>query len=140
MPIAVLLLAIAAGTDANLDILAQSKAGKMLCSNPDVASRTCLAIAAYKVFTDGSVFESTEVLLAPTRSLTLSMSVKADVDGNTVCGTMTEAAFQNAKVRMGGEDLPPDRNLLALNRLKVNLGPLFGKKPATRFVWKEVPS
>jgi hypothetical protein len=128
MFITVLLLAFAADSDARLDWLAQSKAGKALCSNPDEASKTCSSIASYKIAPDGSAMEISEVLLAPNQALTLVMSVTAEVEGNSSCGTLTEANLGRAKVRMGGEDFPPDRNSLALNRLKVNLQPFFGKK------------
>jgi hypothetical protein len=125
---ALLLLASAANNQSSVDVLAQFEAGKVLCTNPDTSAKACSAIAAYNISADGSVIETTELLLRPDQPITLTMSIRAEIDGGSICGTMTLDALRQARVRLNGEPLPPDRNALVLERLEASLAPLAGKK------------
>jgi hypothetical protein len=127
MMLAILLILAGGDIQANTDVLAQSKAGKVLCANPDVVKKRCSSIAAYSA-TAGSVVETTEVLLTPAEPLTLTMSIGTQVSGGSICGVMTLDDLRRGQVRLNGEALPADRNALVLERLEASMGPLAGKK------------
>lgn len=117
-----------AGVQGEVDVLAQSKSGKVLCSNPEASSRRCSSIASYTTSPDGAIIETTEVLLAPDRAITLTMSIGTQVAGGSICGLMTSEDLRRGQVRVDGEALPPDRNALALERLEASMGSLVGKR------------
>ena len=125
---AVLLILAGANVQADVDILAQSKSGKMLCANPDAATKSCSSITSFKVSANGSVIETTEVLLTPEQSITLTMSIATEVAGGSNCGVMTLDDLRGGQVRANGEALPPDRNALVLERLETSMGSLAGQK------------
>lgn len=125
---AVFLIVAGANVQADVDILAQSKSGKMLCVNPDASTKTCSSITSFKVFADGSVTETTEVLLTPDQPITLTMSIATEVAGGSNCGVMTLDDLRRGQVRANGEALPSDRNALVLERLERSMGSLAGKK------------
>ena len=117
-----------AGVPSDVDILAQIRRGNLLCVNPDMPSKTCSSTAAYAVSADGSVIETSEVLLSPDQPLTLEMSVNAEIEKGTSCGVMTMADLQKAQVRMNGEVLQPDRHAIVLKKLSEKLAPMAGQR------------
>lgn len=128
MIIAAFLILAGASVQADIDVLAQSKSGKVLCSNPDAATKTCSSIASYNASADGSVIETTEVLLTPDQPITLTMSIGTEVAGGSICGVMTLDDLRRGQVRANGEALQPDRNALVLERLETSMGSLAGKR------------
>lgn len=113
---------------ADIDVLAQAKSGKMVCVNPDAATKTCSSISSYSVSADGSVIETTEVLLAPDQPLTLTMSIRTKVDGGLICGVMTLEDLKHGVVRMNDDAIPSDRNADFLQRLEASMGSLTGRE------------
>ncbi|MBV2146841.1 hypothetical protein KRZ98_00860 [Sphingobium sp. AS12] len=126
--IALFLFAAVAANQTETDVTAQSKAGMLLCSNPDVATKTCSTIATYSVVEGGASIETAEILLSADQPVTLEMSAPVKIEGGTICGQLTEAALVNAKVRLNGALLPADRNSAALNSLLPKLRPLVGRQ------------
>src|SRR5215210_3253809 len=105
----------------------------MLCSNPDAGTKSCSSMSSYNPSDDGSVIETTEILLTPAPPLTLTMSIATQVAGGSICGVMTLDDLRRGQVRMNGEAIPPDRNALVLERLEASMGALAGKKFAMPF-------
>lgn len=126
--ISLLLLAGAVAGVSDIDVVANSKAGMKLCSNPDAATKTCSTIASYAAADDGSFVETGEVLLAADQPITLQTAIPVTIDGDSICGQLTDAALAGAKVRVGGAQLPPDRHAMALASLTAKLKPLVGRK------------
>ena len=121
------LLAASSGPAAT-DVLAQSKSGKMMCVNPDPATKTCSSILFYKSQCDGSLLETGEVLIAPDQSLTLEMSSIVKSQGGAICGAVGLADMQKGRLRMDGTLFPPDSNQAALNKLIERLKPMAGRE------------
>jgi hypothetical protein len=123
-------LILAAGTPVSSDtaILAQLSAGKMLCSNPDAATKTCSAIASYAAGKNGAFVETSEVLLPVGQPLTLQLSVAAQVKGSTICAVMNEADLQKGVVRINGSPLPLEQNVAVLSKLIEKLKPMAGRE------------
>lgn len=128
MIIAVLLSLAAPLIQADVDILARSESGKVLCSNPDAATKSCSSITSFNISADGSVSETTEVLLTKDQTLTLTMTIATQVTAGCICGTMTLDDLRRGQVRMGGQAIPVDRNTLVLERLEQSMAPLAGKR------------
>lgn len=127
MIIASLMLA-AATAPSDTAVLAQLRAGKMLCSNPDPATKTCSAIASYAAAKNGAYVETSEILLPAGQPLTLELSAVAQVKGSEICGVMSEADLAKGVVRINGSPLPPDRNAAVLNKLSEKLKPMVGRQ------------
>lgn len=126
--ISAIVLMLAGAAVADLDILAQSKSGKLICVNPDLATKTCSSVSSYSVSDDGSVIETTEVLLTPDQPLTLTMSIETKIDGSSICGVMKLEDLKRGIVRMNGAAIPPDRSALVLQRLEASMGSLAGRE------------
>ena len=128
MFLAILLLAAASSGPSGTDVLAQVQLGKMLCANPDPATRTCSSIVSYTPGKNGTFVETGEVLISPNQPITLEMSSVVQVEGGAFCGTVEFADMQKGKLRMNGTLLPSDRNEAALSKLLEKLKPMAGRK------------
>jgi len=126
--IALLLLAGAAASSSETSILAQLSAGKMLCSNPDPATKTCSAISSYVHGENDSFVETSEILLPAPQPLTLQLSAAARIKGSTICGIMSEADLQKGLVRVNGSLLQPEQNARAMGTLIEKLRPMAGRQ------------
>lgn len=125
--VAVLLAAASLGSP-DTGVRTQVDAGKMLCSNPDEASKTCSAIASYARTPDGSFIETTQLVLPAAQPLTLQLSARAEIKGSLVCGVLSEADLKNGVVRIDGAALPADQNAAALNKLAERLRPMVDRQ------------
>jgi len=124
----VILALAGANVQADLDVLGQSKSGKVLCANPDAATKSCSSISSYNTSADGSVIETTEVLLTPDQPLTLTMSIGTKVADGSICGVMTLEDLKRGQVKLDGDAIPADRNALVLKRLEASMGSLAGRE------------
>lgn len=125
----ILLLALAsAASPPETDMLAQFKAGRMLCSNPDSNTKTCSTIDRLTLRADGVMIDTGETLLALDKPVTLEVASVAHFEAGALCGTMDVADLRNGIVRADGVPLPADRNALALEKLTAALQPLAGRK------------
>lgn len=124
------LLALAAATNgpSATDIPTQMRLGKVLCANPDLATKTCSSIISYTPGKNGDIVETGEVLISPNQPVTLEMSSIVRIEGSTVCGTVEFADMQKGRLRMNGTLLPQDRNEAALSKLLEKLKPMAGRK------------
>ena len=127
MMILFLLAAVATGSS-DAAIQPQLTSGKMLCSNPDEASKTCSSIASYAAGKDGTLTETSELLLPAPQPLTLELSASVEVKGSVICGTMTETDLKKGRVRINGSLLPPDQNAAAMSKLSERLKPMVGRE------------
>ena len=123
-----LLLLMSGSAIAENDIMAQIRANKALCSNPDEAAKTCSTIASYARADDGVLTETAEILISPNQPITLEMSSVVNVDGAVNCGALTLAEMQKGRIRLNGTLLPPERNEAALKALLEKLAPMADRK------------
>ncbi len=128
MIVAALMLAATAPAAADTAIYDQSTAGKLLCSNPDAATKTCSAISSYVSGKNGTFVETSEVLLPAARPITLELRLPAQIKGSVICGVMGEADLRKGRVRIDGSPLPPAQNAAALGKLVEKLKPMFGRQ------------
>jgi hypothetical protein len=123
------LLILASGsTVLGTDIMAQVRANRVLCSNPDESTKTCSTIASYTRAENGVFTETAELLISPNQPITLEMSSTVKVDGAVNCGALTLPEMQKGRLRLNGTLLSADRNEAALRGILEKLAPMAGQK------------
>jgi hypothetical protein len=122
-----LMLLLAAG-QATPDPLAQARAGKLQCVQPNKEKKTCLAIGSYTVKPDGSYESAVTVLINPAPAMTMETRSKGKVENGQVCGVILKEDYDAAKLTMGGA--PMDETMAAGVRTQIGsvLAPMVGKK------------
>jgi hypothetical protein len=122
------LMAAMSSTPPETDVLAQMQAGKVLCSNPDIATKTCSTIDTFSRSADGSIIDVGEALISPDQPITLEVASTVQIQNGTICGTLALSDLETAQVRVNGAPLPPERNAAVMNKLAEKLMPLAGRK------------
>lgn len=122
------ILAAGVGAAAETDVLAQIRAGKVLCANPDQPTRTCTSMDVFAPSADDVFIDTGEVLISPGQALTLEISSKVRVENGAICGVMEMADLKNGTVRVNGALLPPARNAQAIGKIALQLKPLAGRR------------
>lgn len=124
----VLLALAASGSMAETDMEAQLRSGKMLCSDPNVAQKTCSNIDRLDVAADGSLINTGEKLLSPSQAITMEVKSLAHFENGAMCGSLDLADLDKGTIRVGGHPLPADRNAAALEKLATLFKPMAGMK------------
>lgn len=122
------MLAAASAYLSDSDILANIQGGRVICTNPDDASHTCSTISSYEVRADGSLLETSELLIAPAQGVTLTVKARITLKDGAVCGTMLKSDLDEGRVKVGGQPIPDDRNKLTLAKLEPVFASLYGKE------------
>ena len=123
-----LLLATSSLTGMGTDFTTEIRTGKMLCSNPDMNTKTCTAIATFNIGEDGTATETTELLMSPNPPITLEMSVPVEIQGSVNCGKLTIPQMQKGRLRIDGTLLPADQNKEAMAKIIEKLGFMADKR------------
>lgn len=123
-----LILAAATPTASDTVVLTQLNAGKMLCLDPDTATKTCSEISSYAAGKGGAFVESSEFHLRLRQPLTFELSNVVQITGPFICGVLSEAGLQQGRIRIRGSLLPPDRNALILGKLIEHWKPMIGRQ------------
>lgn len=110
------------------DVMANVEAGRMICSNPDEASKSCTTISHYEVQKDGSLLETSEILLSPVHAMTLEVKARVTLKNGAICGALLQSDLAQGIVRVGGNPVPDDKNKALLAKLDEQFAPLFGRQ------------
>ena len=116
-----------AAVPTELDVLANFKAGKMICSNPDDAAKTCTAIARYEIAADGTLAETTELLLSPQQPITVTLTVRSRVENGAICGSLQNESFETGQIKRNAAPLPAEQNAAAMANIKEKLSSMVGR-------------
>ena len=127
MLLAVVLSIASTGSVSTTDVLAQVRAGKLLCVNPDEKSKTCSTIDTFVISENGKVIDGSELLISADRQMTVEVSSVVHVEYATICGSIELTDLQGGQVRLDGRLLPPDRNAAVLSVFVERLRPLAGR-------------
>lgn len=128
MLISLLILSAAVAPADETDAWVQLRAGRMVCSNPNEARKTCSAISRYEIVDGAELRETSEVLLSPKQPMTLQMSVKARLQKGAICGALALADLEKGIVRVNGTPLDAQKNAQAMANLTEKLAPLAGRE------------
>ena len=110
------------------DLMTEIRAGKLLCSNPDLSTKTCSAITIFSLGQDGNINETTEILITPNPPVTVEMSAPSQIQGSVNCTMLTLRQMQDGKVRVNGAPLPSDQNEKVLSKIMEVMGPMADKR------------
>jgi hypothetical protein len=110
------------------DVLGNIKAGRMLCSYPDVETKTCTTIDNYALTAEGKLTNTGETIISESPLMTLAVTSVVQIENGAMCGLATKADLLNAKVRLNGTLLPPDRNAAMVAKLAGKYASMMGKK------------
>lgn len=97
------LLILAAATPQAADPLAHARAGMVQCVMPNDTAKKCMGITTYKINADGSFESSTQLLIAPTPLITMTVVSTGAVKDGGLCGPVHKADFDAAKIEMDGQ-------------------------------------
>ncbi|MCJ2181307.1 hypothetical protein MTR62_01080 [Novosphingobium sp. 1949] len=102
----------------DLDIAGQVAKGKVLCTNPDVASRTCTTIDRQAPAGPGRFTDTGEVLIPAAKAITLETRSAMTLEGaNQLCGQIRREDLLQGTLRVEGVALEPEPNAAALAHL-----------------------
>lgn len=113
MPLLLLLLALPVNSID--DPLAPARQGQLQCHSPDVARKTCAALAGYTFEADGGILNQAEVLLNPSPAIVMHNEMRVFIREGAVCGDMSDLA--KARFTIGGQ--VADENVTSLLRAQV---------------------
>jgi hypothetical protein len=113
----ILLFLALAAVPAETDMVAHFKAGQRLCSNPDVAAKTCTTIDRVGAGADGGLVQTGETLVSPNEVISLEMTTPIHFEEGAACGRIDEGDFRRSVVRANGVPIPADRNAKVLDML-----------------------
>lgn len=110
------------------DPLAPARAGKLECYLPDMAKKTCYAIASYTFNADGTIDNAADELLSPNELLELKITSRVVLKNDAVCGMLRKEDIEAATLVYKGQVLPKDKADPIIAALEQALGPLIGKE------------
>lgn len=118
------------------DPLAPAARGEMQCYAPDVARRTCWALASYVRQADGSYLNTARVLADPTRDIAVEATTIVHVIDDSVCGRVKRADMLSARLFIAGVAQPASKARPILARLAdaQEAAGSFGPMICTRYV------
>lgn len=128
MFVATLLIMAAAGAVPEAEILAQLRAGKMLCANPDTEAKTCSSIDRYAASGGNRFVNTGEVLLSADQGLTMEVTSIVSLENGALCGALDLADLRKARLRANGKQLPPEQRAAMIGQMAEQMAPLAGRK------------
>ena len=123
-----LLLASSSIVGTGTDYMTEIGAGRLLCSSPDLGTKTCSAITTFTIEADGNASESAEILISPSPPITLEMSSTAEIKGSVNCSKLTLVQMKEGRLRIKGELLPSEQNEAALSKIIPMLASMADKR------------
>ena len=128
MLLAILVIAATSAALPDSDVLANVQAGRMICSNPNDAAKTCSTISRYELRDDGTLNEISEILFSLDQPISFEVQAHATLENGAVCGAMLQSDLNRGVVRLNGTPLSPDRNKAVIAKLEEKMAPLFGRR------------
>ena len=122
------LLATSSLGGAGTDFMTEIRADQMLCSNPDLSTKTCSAIATFILDENGNATETAELLISPSPPITLEMSTSVEIRGSVNCSKLTLAQMQKGRLRVNGTLLPSEQNEAALSKITAMMASMADKR------------
>jgi len=123
-----LLILAAASAGQAADPLAEARAGKVQCVNPNRATKTCMGIGSYTVRPDGSFDSSVTIMIVPTPLITMEVRSSGKVENGQVCSVIHKADYDSAKLAMDGGAVNSAMDQAIRAQMGAAIAPLDGKK------------
>ncbi len=127
-------LSLVVAAAANADPLAEARAGKMQCYRPDMARKTCLAMASYSFDANGTITNKAVVLISPQQNVTMTTTSSVVVKGEAVCGPMRREDIETAQIAVNGTVLPDEQAAGVRGQLVQAVSNQIGKEVCTTYL------
>lgn len=116
--------------DAVVDPLAPARAGQLQCHTPDIARKTCQALAGYTFAADGTILNQAEVVLNASPLIVMWNESAVDVRDGAICGRLAE--FDKARFVIEGGSADP----VVADQIKAQVAAAYaaiGREGCTRY-------
>jgi len=94
-----------AATDAAEDPLGPARAGQLQCHTPDIARKTCQALAGYTFAADGTILNQAEVVLNASPLIVMWNESTVNVRDGAICGQLAD--FDKTRFTVEGGTADP---------------------------------
>jgi len=95
------IVSLAGPAEPAVDPLAPAREGRLQCHTPDIARKSCSALAGYTFGPDGVILNQAEVLLVPSALVIMRNEAPVVVREDAVCGPL--AGLEKATFTIGGQ-------------------------------------
>jgi hypothetical protein len=130
-----LVLVAAAQPGANsTDPLAPARLGQLQCYTPNIAKKTCHALAQYVWAADGSIQNPAEVMIEENPLVVMKGSAPVVVRSGAVCGPFRAEDIQQATFTIAGNPAPPQLANQIRTQLLMASTDRLGKDICTTYV------
>jgi hypothetical protein len=124
----------AAQTAPGADPLLPARSGQVQCYAPDVARKTCRALAQYKFSNDNKVENIAQVLVSRNGPVVMMTASPVTVRAGAICGTIRPEDVRSAGFLVGGQPAPD----VVADQIRKQLLPAmsneFGKEICTSYM------
>jgi hypothetical protein len=131
--LAALLAAAAAEPPATADPLLPARSGQLQCHMPDVARKTCRALAGYRPADGGGYSNSATILVAAEPVVTMTTVTPVRVVAGAVCGTIRAEDIAQGTLAVDGANLPADQAGPILGQIATAMAAMIGHEICTRY-------
>ena len=123
-----LLLAAAAGADP----LAEARAGKIQCVNPNLETRSCVGMSRYSVRSDGSFDSVTSMLVEPSPLVIMEVRSSGKVEGDAVCTVVRRADYERATMALEGGPVKAEVEQAIGSQISASISSMEGRNLCAR--------
>ena len=115
------------------DPLAPARTGQMQCVSPNIANKTCFAIARFIPNADGGFTNDVTVLISPQMGLTMETVSAAHVENGQVCGTVILKDMMASKLSVNGTAMTEEQAGPIKAQILAAVTPMDGKKACSTY-------
>jgi len=132
----VLMMAFFAATPtyAQSEPLARARQGEVQCFEPDAANKTCAAIASYAFAADGTINNTSDVLIFPEPAIVMHISSPVTVRDGAVCGPIRQQDIDGAQFSIDGQPASSENTQTIRGQMHDQLASIIGVEVCSRFV------
>jgi hypothetical protein len=121
----------AAAVPTAADPLAPARIGDLQCYGADPVRRTCRALAAYTLGSDGQILNQAEVVIQASPVMTMKTVSPVEVRGGAVCGVLS--GVDKAQISLRGRWMPEANAASVRAQLLESMAPMLGKEVCTTY-------
>jgi hypothetical protein len=119
------------------DPLAPAWTGQVQCYSPDMRSRHCSSIGAYRHGPDGKVLNEAVVAISKAPHIVMTTVAEVRIKDGSTCGLMVAADVANSTFSIEGAPATAEQAALLKQHMTAAMQPLFGREVCVALVASE---
>lgn len=127
-------LFVAPAAHAQSEPLARARQGQVQCFEPDAANKTCAAIASYAFAADGTISNTSDVLIFPEPAIVMHITSPVTQRDGAVCGPIRQADIDTAQFSIDGQAASDENAQTIRGQMRDQLASMIGVEVCSRFV------